>query len=256
MSFAGGRPVIEASVNGQGPFPFVFDTGASGAVVSAAFAKEKGIEAIGRARVASPGSPTATETEILKIDGLELGGVRVAGLHAAAMDLSGPFPGPGAPVGVLSAGMFAGYLVTIDYPGRRVVIAPGELPAADGRSIFEYGAARRLPGLPISVAGVPVEVDVDSGAPYGVMLPAEYGAKLPIAGTLEDARPDRRVDRVLPAKEGVLDGSVTIGAFSLERPRIRFVEGSAQGLVGAEVLSRFVLTLDSKNGRLRLEEKT
>ena len=128
MTFVGGRPVVEATVDGKGPYPFVLDTGASGAVVSAAFAKERGWEAVGRARVQSPGSPTATETELFRIARLELGAARVSGLTAAAADLSGPFPGKEDPIGVLSAGMFAGYLVTIDYPGKRVQIAPGELP--------------------------------------------------------------------------------------------------------------------------------
>jgi Aspartyl protease len=250
-----GRPVVEARLDGQGPFPFVLDTGASGAVISKAFAKAKSMEPVGRAGVASPGSPTVTETEIFKLDRLELGGVRVSGLIAAAMDLSGPFPGAGDPIGVLSAGMFPGDLVTIDYPGKRVVIAPGELPAADGQSVFEYAATRRIPGLPISVAGVSVEVDVDSGAPIGISLPAEYATKLPIVGKLQDAKPDRRVDRVLTAKEGRLDGTAVIGRFSIERPTIRFVDGSSHGLVGAEVLSRFAVTLDSKNRRLRLAEK-
>jgi hypothetical protein len=151
--------------------------------------------------------------------------------------------------------MFPGYLVTIDYPAKRVVISRGELPAADGQSVFEYGATRRIPGLPISVAGVPVEVDVDSGAPTGISLPAEYATKLPIFGKLEDTKPDRRVDRVLTAKEGRLDGTAVIGRFLIERPMIRFVEGSSRGLVGAAVLSRFAVTLDSKNRRLRLAEK-
>ena len=255
MALVGGRPVVEATIDGQGPFPFVLDTGASGAVVSDAFTKARGWQAFGRAGVASPGSPTVTDTELFRIDRLELGGARVSSLVAAAVDLSGPFPGKDDPIGVLSAGMFSGYLVTIDYPGKRVVIARGELPAADGRSIFEYGAGRRIPGLPLSVAGTSVEIDVDTGAPTGITLPADLAAKLPIAGKLEDARPDRRMDRVLAAKEGVLDGPATIGQFTFERPKIRFVEGASQGLVGAAILSRFAVTLDSKNRRLRLEEK-
>jgi predicted aspartyl protease len=254
LTLKDGRPVVQATLGGRGPFPFVLDTGASGAVISATFAKAKGLEAIGRAGVASPGSPTVTDVELFQIDRLELGGARVSGLVAAGVDLSGPFPGADDPIGVLSAGMFSGYLVTIDYPGKRVVIAPGELPAADGRSIFEYGATRRIPGLPLSVAGTSFEVDVDTGAPTGITLPADQAAKLPISGKLEDTRPDRRMDRVLTAKEGVIDGSVTIGQFTFERPKIRFVEGSSQGLVGAEVLSRFAITLDSKSRRLRLQE--
>ena len=92
MGAFGNRPVVEAKVDGKGPFPFVLDTGASGTVLAATFAGAQKIPVVGRARVASPGAPTAVEADVLRIEKLELGGASITGLTAVALDLSGPFP--------------------------------------------------------------------------------------------------------------------------------------------------------------------
>jgi hypothetical protein len=99
-----------------------------------------------------------------------------------------------------------------------------------------------------------VELDMDTGSPAGIALPADFASRLPLAGPPSDSKPDRRIDRVLAAKEARLGGPAAIGKFDLGSPVIRFVEGSSQGVVGSEILARFAITLDAKNHRIRLEE--
>src|SRR5262245_311086 len=182
MESFGGRPVVSLKLEGKSPVPFVLDTGASGTGIAATLRKAQELSVIGRARVASPGSPTAVEADLVRIGLLEMGGARLSGLTTVALDMSGPFPGPGDPVGVLSASAFSGYLLTIDYPGQRVTVATGDLPAADGKTVFEFDASRRIPGLALSLAGTSVDVDMDTGSPGGIALPAEYAERLPLAG--------------------------------------------------------------------------
>ncbi len=254
MSTFGNRPVVEATLDGKGPYPFVLDTGASGAVVSESFARSMEIPVIGKARAQSPGAPTAAEHDLLRIDRLEFGGATISDLFAVAMDLSGPFPGPEDPVGVLSAGMFAGHLVTFDYPAARIDVRPGELPPPNGQDIFDFETGRPIPGLPVVFGSKTLELDLDTGSPYGLTIPAEAASRLSFPGGLAPARPDRRVDRVLEAKEGRLGGSATIGRFAFENPMIRVVEGSSRGVLGYEILRRFAVTIDAKNRRVRLQE--
>jgi hypothetical protein len=253
MGSFGGRPTVEARL-GAGSFPFVFDTGASGCAVADAFADSQHIPILGKAGVASPDSPEPKEARLIRIDELRLGDARISSVTAVAMDLSGPFPAPGDPVGVLSAGMFPGFLVTLDYPARTVSLGRGELPAADGSEIFDYDAERRVPGLPVTLGDQTIVVDLDSGSPGGITLPAEWGSRLKLDGPLADAKPDRRVDRVLSAKEGRFGGPARIGGFELGSQSVRFVEGIRRGLVGSDILKRFAVTLDSKNRRVRLRE--
>jgi len=254
MGSFGNRPLVEVKLGGKGPFPFVLDTGASGSVISAPFAEARKLPVIAKARVQSPGSQAAAEGNLVLVDRLEMGGVTVSGMAAVAMDLSRVFHGPDDPVGVLSAGLFPGFLLTFDYPGKRIVLRRGELPPANGADVFEFSPSRRLPALPVSIAGVSLELDLDTGSPGGFTVPAEFIPRIPISGDLAPAKPDRRVDRVLEAKEGKLKGTASIGRFAFENPTIRFVQNIPQGLIGWEILRRFAVTFDHKNHRLRLAE--
>jgi hypothetical protein len=254
MGSFGNRPLVEVKIGGKGPFPFVLDTGASGSVISAPFAEAQKLPVIAKARVLSPGSQTTTEGNLVRVEGLQIGGATVSGMSAVAMDLSRVFPGSNDPVGVLSAGLFPGFLLTFDYPAKRIVLRRGELSPANGADVFEFSPSRRLPALPVSIAGVSVELDLDTGSPGGFTVPTELMSRVPISGDLTPAKPDRRVDRVLEAKEGKLKGTANIGRFTFENPTIRFVQDIPQGLIGWEILRRFAVTFDRKNHRLRLAE--
>ena len=253
MGSFGGRPTVDARIGGAA-FPFVLDTGASGCALSDAFVDAQRIPVVGRAGFASPDSPEPKEARLLRIDTVELGSARISGVTAVGMDLSGPFPGPQDPKGVLSANIFPGLLVTIDYPGRTASLARGELPPPDGDRVFGYAGGRRVPGLTVSLGSQSVELDVDTGSPWGITLPAEWLSKLKLDEEPREARPDRRVDRVLPAKEARFAGPTRIGRYDLGPQSIRFVEGITRGVVGSEVLRRFAVTLDSRNRRVRLTQ--
>ncbi len=254
MGSFGNRPLVRVMLGDKGPFPFVLDTGASGSVIAAPFAEAQRLPVVATARVQSPGSPTTTDGKLVRIERLQIGGATVSGINAVAMDLSRVFPGPDDPVGVLSAGLFPGFLLTFDYPAGRIVLRAGELPAANGADVFEFSPSRRLPALPVSLAGTSMELDLDTGSPGGFTVPAEFASRLPLSGDPVPARPDRRIDRVLQAREGHLKGAAKIGRFTFENPTVRFVEDTSQGVIGWEVLRRFAVTFDRKNHRLRLSE--
>jgi hypothetical protein len=251
MGSFGGRPTVEATLGGS-TLPFVVDTGASGCAVSDGFADAQKIPVVGVAHFASPDSPEPKEARLLKVASLSVGGIRITGLTAVGMDLSGPFPGPGDPVGVLSAGMFPGYLLTLDYPAKVLTLVRGELPAADEADVFEYAEGRRVPGVTVTLGDQTVELDVDTGSPGGITLPAAWSSKLRLEDEPHESKPDRRVDRVLAAKEARFSGPVRIGRFDLGAQTLRFVEGISRGNVGSDVLRRFSVTLDSKSRRIRL----
>jgi hypothetical protein len=254
MGSFGHRPVVEATLDGKGPYRFILDTGASGCVLAAPFADRAGLTVLAAAKVKSPESPTPVDGKLVRIERVAIGGITLTGLNAVAMDLSRVFPGPGDPVGVLSAALFPGYLLTFDYPAGTIALRAGELPAANGEDLFEFNPSRRLPSLSASFAGTAIDLDLDTGSATGFTVPSDYAARLPLSGGLVEGKPDKRVDRILTVQEGRLQGAARIGRFAFESPTIRFVAGTAQGLVGWDVLKRFAVTFDSKNHRLRLAE--
>ena len=160
----GGRPMIDATINGKGPYHFILDTGADFPAVDAPVADA----------LALPPGSTFHDASSVTIAELRIGDAIARGFVAARFEGMLGRNDPAGPSGILSAEGFAGTLVVLDYPGRRVRFVPGALPAADGKRIFEYGADEELPVIPVTVGGREVHIHLDSGSPGGIMLPLKY----------------------------------------------------------------------------------
>ena len=263
MDSFGGRPVVALMLDGKGPHRFVLDTGSGGSVLSQSLADSLGLESKGQARVGAPGGATNAGT-LVRIGRVEMGGVTLTDLSLVATDLSRVFHQPDHPVGVLSALAFAGHLVTFDYPHQRIVVRPGELPAANGTDTFEYKAAQHSPTLEIVVAGVPVQAHLDSGSGRGLMLPAGLADKLPLAGPLVEKGKARTVDGEWPLREALSrdNGLVLIGATSrfvedaiaYESPLYDFFRVHELGQVTEEEARRVVVHLAKLRGHPRVEK--
>ena len=95
--------------------------------------------------------------------------------------------GDAAPfVACSSPASFPGLLFVLDYPGGKLKLAPGALPAPEGQQFFEYPTEDQVPTVRVDVSGHPFVVQVDSNAPGGLTLPSPAGRQ----GTA--SRPTRR----------------------------------------------------------------
>jgi hypothetical protein len=253
MELFGGRPVVSVKINGRGPFRFILDTGAGGTVVSQELAHELGLPDKGQTLAGRPGASAPVPAMVTRIDQLGLGEARVSGLFAVALDLSTVLAGSQTPRGVLSAASFPGLLITVDYPGNRIELRRGELAAADGQTIFDWDAGDPVPAVPITLNELKLKVYLDSGSPFGITLPQKYIDILRLGGKPTAARNEKTVDGELKVSVAPLDGVAKIGRFAINSPQIRFLEGTAFGNVGYEMLRRFTVTLDTKNRRIQLD---
>jgi hypothetical protein len=254
MESWGGRPVVRIRINGEGPYPFILDTGASGSLLLDSLARRLGLPVTREVDVMSPGSSAPLKTSVVTIGEIRLGAATLRGSAMAAMDLEGMLGGPGAPVGVLSAAGFPGHLVTLDYPGRLVRLRAGSLPPADGRSVFAYEALDGLPSLPtvpVRLGDVDVVAHLDTGAPFALLLPESYLDRVPLGGAAAEIESSATVDQTFRVLAGTLEGSLHLGDYRWESPVIHF-GGLPRANVGARILSEFEVTLDATNQRIRL----
>ena len=245
----GGRPMVEITINGKGPYPVILDTGASFTGIDETLATELNLPPVDSVH----GEPTVLISE------LAVGGVVVHDFRAGRMPslLSG-MGGEHPPRGVLSAATFPGRLVVLDYPRKRVSIEPGSLAPPDNRRIFEYGADEELPVIPVRVAGHEYRIHLDSGSPAGVMLPMKYIPELPLEAPPIDVGRARTVTGTFPVQAATVKGTIEIGEYTLPQKDVRFSDlrpGPAPGIgnLGGSVLRDFVVTLDSANRRVKLE---
>jgi hypothetical protein len=255
MQFFGNRPVVEVSLDGQGPYLFILDTGAQGSVIDASLATELDLPVIGEQELISPAGGQPIKSSTVQIGTVGVGAITFHDVQAATMDLAAFLRDPNAPRGVLSASSFEGMLLAFEYPRKRITIRPGELAAADGREIFQYEAADVFPTIPISIAGVTIDTHLDTGSAHAFALPGKYKDLLPLASEPKEMGKARLVGREMPILGAPLDGTVEIGRYSFTNPELRFGEFFPVGNIGNEILREFTVTLDSSNRRVRLEQE-
>jgi hypothetical protein len=253
----GGRPTVEARLNGQGPYRFYFDTGASGPVMSQRFATELKLNSIGEVQVKSGGDAPDKKPlpgRLVLVDRLELGSAKLSAVIIAAMDRS-TLEKDGAPVGVLSPAMFSGYLVTMDFPKKEIRIRPGDLAAPDNKTIFAYLPGRPIPSVMATIVDQTLEVHLDSGSGAGLSLPTKVASKLKLDGRpIDTGKRARSISGEFPVMEGKLKGKFSFGQFSFNDPKIDFSDIVRHGNLGTAILGRFAVTLDVKNRRFRIAE--
>jgi hypothetical protein len=249
----GNRPIVELTINGTGPHRFILDTGAMTTVIDIGLAEEISLPEVGTDELKSPVADEPMLVPRVSMMKATLGGIIINDLGASVMNLAGMFGSEDAPRGVLSARVFSGALLVIDYPNERIVVRAGELGPSDGARIFQYDESDGFPSLTLSVAGTEIKAHLDTGSPATFSLPGEYMKSLPLESEPIHRGTARLVDTEVKLYGAMLDGSIQVGEYTFEKPDITFGEGLPAGNVGYGFLSRFSVTLDMKNKRVQLD---
>ena len=257
MQDMGGRPVVELKINGKGPYRFILDTGAVTTVVSDELSRELSLTPPAGVQVATVGGGPAPA--IIVIHDVRIGDALLEDLIAAVMPLGGLLKGENAPRGVLSAACFPGYLLTYDYPAKQILIKKGALASADSKSIFQYTEDQVLPTVPVRIAGHDAQVHLDTGSAFGLTLPVKFLAELPLVSQPREAGTVRTGGGEFPVSIARVNGAIELGKYKLGLDEVRFSDarpapGPAVGNIGYAVLRGFVVTVDSKNQRIRLDQ--
>ena len=253
MLHSGHLPVVTAMVNGQGPFRFAIDTGAAGSLrLDSTLVARLGLEKVGEVRGGDPSGRNSRVMDLVEVQSLEIGGARFEGMTAAVRDYNERRMGD--PVdGILGFGLFADCLLTLDYPGNRVKIERGELPAANGRDVLAFGLERGVPSVRLQVDSLWVNADVDAGSMGGFSLPASFADRLPLASAPRVVGRARTVSNEFEITAAELRGTVRLGANEFPGPTISFQPAFPMANVGSRVLRDFAITFDQKHRRMRLK---
>jgi hypothetical protein len=249
-----GRVLLEVRVDGKGPYRFILDTGAAGGGrVSRGLADRLGLKTVAQVVTGDPSGKNRQTVDIVEAGSLAIGDLTLTGVKLAVGVLP---PKPGHPEtevdGVLGVSLFEDYLLTLDYPARKVRIEKGSLPPADGREILDFENRHGVPNVRIEVAGLAVAADVDSGNSRSeLVLPGSYLGKVPLEGEPKVVESARTSFNEIEIKQARLKGAVRIGVHSVERPLVDFIEIFPVASLGDAFLRRFAVTIDPKSHRIR-----
>lgn len=251
MLRSGHMPAVDVMVNGQGPFRFSIDTGGAGtARIDTALAAKLGLTKVGEVLGGDPSGRNARPMALVPIQSLVIGAARFEGLQAAVRDMR-ELPSGEKTDGILGFGLFAGCLLTLDYPGNAVRMARGELPPVGG-DVLAFTRASGIPTARITVGGRAMEAHVDAGFMGGVALPEAEAERLSLSGPLKVVGRAQTLGNAFEIKAAPLAGDVVIGSVVLERPMVEFQPVFPTANVGARVLRDLVVTFDQKNDRMRV----
>ena len=255
----GGRVLIDALLNGKGPFPFIIDTGAVVSGVLETVAKEVGLKKIRDVKLKGEGFPLYAADEMILGGAVRQTDVALAGLWRL-----------GGGSGLLAAGLTTVFDSDLDfdvgewrvYPqgaGERTgfTAIPSSLPDHPGAN----GSRRIQAGVlygdrPLSLlwdTGAPraLKVDHDVALRLGLWSDERPWCPVPMTGiTGTEPAPSRLVRAVQPIRIGPLtfeNQLVAVGA--PEHPRSSWGSGE-DGLLGLPIMQRMNIAVDATARRI------
>src|SRR5215469_12101283 len=153
--------IADVMIDGRGPFHFMLDTGATQAVIADSTVARLGLQPDPDKVVRVQGVNARVIAREVHIDSLAIGSLQFRGVDLPV--LSGSFFD--GLDGILSAQGFGGSKVSISLLERRCIIAPSPRHADTSASATAVRLlSRQLPMVSATVAGVRVQVIIDTGA--------------------------------------------------------------------------------------------
>jgi hypothetical protein len=249
LDLTGPRPSAVLTVGTSEPARVIFDTGASGNVLDADFARAAGLPDDGPAQVGTPAGGPPMIGFRTHLDGrlgnASLGGVRAVALPMAAMQRLNV-------KGVFGPSTFTGRLVFLDLARGEIRVTPktaDTIPAGPAHPYSEMGP-RSLPGIEVEIGGRGHHAQIDTGQPGMLMMPMPMSAGMPLDGALTDGPPARLADGVPRAvKIGRIRGTVRVGTLVLQNPEVRFMEGLNRVNIGMLALRGATIVFDPAERR-------
>jgi predicted aspartyl protease len=242
-----GRIYVEARVNGEGPFAFAVDTGASGmGRADASLTKALGlpVEPTGST---SDGVATA-KVDMTRFASLDLGGFVRRDLSVITRDYSSRAAPEAKFAGIIGRGYFEDGLLVVDYPSRTLTFTRGAGLTRGAPGVLGYERAFRVP---VTIGCVAAEGNLDTGANVAFVLPKSLFDRVG-GGPVAAAGTGRLTNSTVETGRATVAGPFRIGGGTLSDVEVRVSDSYPELLVGAHALQHFALLIDQRTQSVAL----
>ncbi len=251
MSFVAGKAAVALTINGQGPYSFILDTGAGGSVIDKTVAEKLNLLVIGTDSVSTPGGE-GFEADIVKADSMLFGDALLTDVGLTILDLSGAFVMGASMAGILSYRHFSNVLLTIDYESESISFEPGELNIEEPNTI-QYRYSEEIIEIIVKINGKNYPLYLDTGSPGVMTLPKDVADRLEFESTPVVKHKARLVDRTVDIYEGKLKGEIQFAGVTLLDPIVSIIDLES-GQIGQGFFRDKALVIDQKNNLIRIKE--
>jgi hypothetical protein len=240
-----GRILVQAKINDQGPFPFIFDTGSVN-LISLELAARLGVKVSGKRTMSAFGGSVETASAVL--DSIQLGTLTMGRTEVIVIG-GGPFT-KGGPVGFVGWEFLSKLVMEVDYEHGRVTFY-------DPKTYRYTGGGVRLPltthgnmlAVPGEIFGFAANIQLDSGSEAPLVLYTKFVRKHKLHSKL-DAVTGYGFGGLTHAMV-MRAPALTIGGFTIKSPIVHLsldqggVESSdLDGNMGGPLLREFTCVYD------------
>jgi tetratricopeptide (TPR) repeat protein len=251
----------EVSVNGQGPFRFLVDTGATQTVLSQKLATQLGLPRIASNIMHGVGGEGRLDSGVYRVDSLKLGDVTIKNLPLGTVD--NPLLNQVLD-GIIGTATFSDFFITVDYPQRRLELSR-KLPAAAGTPVPVWCFSGLLLA-PVEVNGkIRANLLIDTGAD-NTLLSHALAAEL---GVNKDT-PGARLEFPIGGVGGLDDGVLMVPDVTLKsaidtktydvllaldlKDMSALLQTELSGVLGYDSLKDYRVTIDYSKAEIRLSK--
>jgi predicted aspartyl protease len=250
-----GRIFVDVSVNGEGPFAFIFDTGGN-AVISTKLAERLHLSAGNTETGTGTGEKpvTAVDTTVRE---LQIGDLRLSNIafHAISLDDAPAVFGNQPLDGIIGFPILEQLIVEVDYETNRLRLTlPSAYRPRNSGTTLHFERPRWVPLVEATLDGIRGKFGVDTGARLSLLL---YGPFVDQNNLRAKYHPE--VSGITgwglggPIRSQIARGKiVALGNLEVHDPLVRLplqttgglTVSDTAGLIGPDILSRFSITFD------------
>jgi hypothetical protein len=241
------KPYVAVMVNGRGPYRFLIDTGTGGqAMITPELAQELSLPVTGHARLKDPSGIGEQPSDLTRIDSLSVAGAEFSEIDAVVHNLYGDVTCQG----ILGFPLFEDYLLTLDFPGHRLILSPGVLDDSSG-AVLPFRMPEGVPIVHLGIGGQQFEAQLDSGG-TGLSVPEKDSKELKFLAAPVDFGNGESVSTKFQIRAARLGSDVTLGRYTFKQAFVEINSAFPLVNIGSTPLQHFVITFDQLNDLVRL----
>lgn len=232
---APGVPLVDATINGRGPYRLLVDLGSNVTLL-----RRNIVDASGSMVLVDRASSDIVRARTIGLGEARLEDVTLASYDELDVD------------GVLGYNALQYTSFTLDFPGRRLVLHHRSLPPPDGVSVSDYTLQGRMPYVMVSIGADTLALNLNTGASEWMTIPPKLQPRL---RWVAPPAPGRTVSNNQTGRTLVLEGhladTLRFAGFELASPLAYVNPDAEDAWLGAAAMSGAVWTFDPP--RLRLQ---